>query len=54
MRGCMAELYKESETERRRAELRKLLDEVELTCEQRDFIESMIEDGKENGLDDPE
>lgn len=54
MRGCMAELYKESEAERRKAELRKLLDEVELTCEQRDFIKSMIEDDKENGLDEPE
>lgn len=50
----MAELDKENEAERRKAELRRLFDEIELTIEQRDFIESMIEDDKENGLDKPE
>lgn len=50
----MSESGKENEYERRKAELCGLLDEAELTREQRAFIESMLEDGEENGLDDPE
>lgn len=50
----MSESDKGNEDERRKAELCRLLDEAELTREQRAFIESMLEDDEENGLDDPE
>lgn len=50
----MAESDKENEDGRRKAELYRLLEEVELTRVQRAFIDTMLEDDEENGLDDPE